>query len=342
MKNFLRLVALLAAASWSASAFAQAPAPPADAPKETEPVAKPAIWLNAPEADAKKAEEAARKDACLRLVETAYRLPVASNRDVYDMMMKNAAVDKALVKGLADSMATKTVYLEDGTVRVTVSTTPGAVSAILKKAYEKVDWDKAEEDSTISAVAQGAKRDEPIFGTGESALAASDGEKHLAVRRSALLAAETEIATKVLDMVLGGGGTGRDHLRDFCMGVPEAQKKLALGLTFARIHAEEWSAEGGVELSAEVAAKPVIGLLHLARSLYDRQNKYADWGWGALIPSTQNMLVQGSGKAGAKDAAADDAPLMIELKAVDAAIRGGLPKEEPKVDPKAPKKTQPK
>ncbi len=329
MRHNLYLVILLA----GTAVFAE------EAPKAEEPAAaKPAIRLTAGDAAVKQAEESARKDACLRLVETAYRLPVGNNRDVYDMMMKNAVVDKDLIKGLADAVPTKTIYLEDGTVRVTVSTTPAKVSAILKKAYEKVDWDKAEEDSTISAVAQGAKKDEPIFGTGESALAKTDGEKRLAVRRAAKLKAETEIANKVLDMVLGGGGAGHDLVRDYCLGVPESQKKLALGLSLVTIRSEDWDTDGSVELTAEVAAKPVISEIYLARALYDRKNKYADWGWYQLTTSTKEMIVQGTAKATAKEAAVVDLPLALETKAVDAAIKSGLPKDESKPDPKAPKK----
>ena len=55
-----------AALAWAASATAQIVVRP---PK----VGRPEVWKNASDADTKAAEEAARVDACYRLVEAAYR-----------------------------------------------------------------------------------------------------------------------------------------------------------------------------------------------------------------------------------------------------------------------------
>ena len=95
---------------------------------------RPEIWTKASAADVKKAEEAARKDACLRLVEAAYRLPVSSERDVFDMLLRNEKVNAELISELGKAKAIGGDYLEDGTVRVRVATTPIEVTGILKKA----------------------------------------------------------------------------------------------------------------------------------------------------------------------------------------------------------------
>lgn len=312
---------LVAAALLAASLAAQTT--DLDAPKET-PNAKPDIWVKAAAADAKAAEDAARKDACVRLVAAAYQLEVANNRDVYDMMLKNSQVDKALIAALADAAPNDAQYLEDGTVRVTVTATPAQVVAILKKAYAKVDWDKAEEDAVIDAAGSRAKKDALLTATGEGALPGSLGEKRIPVRRAALVKAEQEIAVQVLSMVLRDDYHKQDHVHDFCLGIREGQKKLALGLSLARVYTEEWAEDGSVDLKAEVNAKPVIHLLYLARDLYDRRNTYRDWGWSGMINAAEDMILQGSAKAKPADVPPPAAPLAVELKAVDEAMKAAL------------------
>ena len=123
---------------------------------------RPEVWKTASDADTKAAEAAAAKNARLRLVEAVYRLPVSTSRDVMDMMIKNDPVNKDLIAGLAGAKVVRVKYLEDGTVQVKVQTTPATVMAILKKAYEKVDWDLAEEDATIAAIARRTKAKKKI------------------------------------------------------------------------------------------------------------------------------------------------------------------------------------
>ena len=223
-----------------------------DLDKPVEQAAKPEIWIRAAEADAKAAEEAARKDACVRLVEAVYRLPVASNRDVFDMVMKNLAVTRDLIAGLSLAKVVHADYLEDGTVRVKVTTTPAAAMEILKKAYAKVDWEFQEDEGTIAAVARLTKADTVVYAEGEAALAGSLGEKRIPVRRAALVRAEEEIAGKILVMVLGNVYEKGERVRDFLVGLPEAKRKLALGLAETRICAEEWADDGSLSLRAEL------------------------------------------------------------------------------------------
>lgn len=312
------VLVLAAAAAWASSSSAQV----VDLDKPKEPAAeKPETWTKATEADVKKAEEAARKDACVALVEVVYRLPVAANRDVYDMLLKNPQVDKDLVKALSEVKPLQGVYLEDGTVRLTVVTTPAAVMDILKKAYAKVDWDKAEEDSTLAAVASRTKKDQLLSAVGESALAGSIGEKRLPVRRAALAKALEDIASKALAWVLRDDYRTQDHVDDFCLAIREAPKKLALGLSAAKIYTEEWAADGSLELRAEVNAKVISDLLINAQNLYDGRGKYREWAWTSLRTAAEDMILQGAGKAKAGESAPEATPLGPEMKAVDAAMK---------------------
>ena len=320
MRLWICLMAIAVAMAWTVSLAAQETAP-AEKPK-------PEIWLNAPGAAATKAEEAARKDACLRLAEAVYRLPVTGNRDVLDLLLKSDSVSKDLLAALADSKPAGTEYLEDGSVRVTVTTTSDAVVAILKKAYEKVPWDVAEEDSTIAAVANLTKKDAPISGVGLAALAGSLGEKRLPVRRLALARAEQEIAQKVCAIVIGGGAPPV-RVRDFALAFKEVPKKMALGLTAVRIRSEEWADDGSVELTAEALTLQAVQPVVLAQSLYDRAGKYYSGALGEMLRTTKGMILQGSGKAKLKEKESPPggAPLALEMKAVEEALKV-VPKDE--------------
>ncbi len=291
-----------------------------DKPKEEAP-AKPDVWAKAPEADAKAAEESARKDACVRLVEAAYRLPVAGNRDVLDMLLRNLQVDKDLAAGLAGAKPVNAEYREDGSVRVTVTTTPAEVMEILKNAYAKVDWDLQEEDATIAAVATLTKKDAVISAVGESALAGSDGEKRIPVRRAAMQKAKVEIAGTFLGMILGSVYGKDERVRDFCLLFPDAKRKLALELARTRVYSEEWKEGGCVDLRAEAVAKPFAERLVKAQNLYDREGKCAQWGWWGLQKGCEDLLVQGKAQAKPGDAVPANTPLAGEFRAVEEAMK---------------------
>jgi len=292
-----------------------------DAPKEK---AKPEIWQKASAADVKRAEEAARKDGCLRLVEAVYRLPVSGERDILDMMLRNKQVDKDLIDGLSKCVPVGADYLEDGTVRVTVVTTPAQVVTVLKAAYAKVDWDLAEEDSVIAAVGTQTKADTQILAVGEAALTGSVGEKRIPVRRAAMAKAGHEIGVEVAKLVLREDDwreTERKWLRDFALAFKQVPAKIALGLGTMRVHSEKWADDGSVELRAEVDAIVVAQLINRAYSLYDRRRKFSDWGFGTLLNATRDMIFHAEVKASPKDRPPSSAPLAMELEAVDSALK---------------------
>jgi hypothetical protein len=282
---------------------------------------KPEIWTKASDAGTKRAEEAARKDACLQLVETVYRLPVSGSRDVLDMMIRNPQVNNDLTSELTKAKSVGAEYLDDGTVRVTVATTPVEVTAILKKAYEKVDWAQAEEDGVIAAVGQVTKPETQLLGVGEAGLEGSPGEKRTAVRRAALVKAEREIVLQILAMALGDG-EGRKHVRDFALYFPQVPRKIALGMSTARIESEKFAADGSVELRAEVNVVNVTELVYRAEILYDVQQKWSNNWFGAMLTSTREMIFGADAKAAAGEAGPkNDTPLALELQAVNEALK---------------------
>ncbi|HUU44003.1 MAG TPA: hypothetical protein VMX57_09495 [Planctomycetota bacterium] len=283
---------------------------------------RPEIWKNASDADTEKAEAEATRAARLRLVEAVYLLPVSSTRDVYDMMIKNAPVNKDLVAGLGDAKAVRTTYLDDGRVEVKVQTTPAEVVAILKKAYEKVDWDLAEEDSTVAAVATQTKATEKIYATGVGALPGSVGEKRIPVRRAALVKADRELALEVLKLVIREQEVGRDHvlLREFALAFSQVPKKIALGLSTARVVDETWNDDGSVTLRVELDVVKVTELVRRAQALYDVRRKWAEWGVPYLVTWTKDMIFKKE-VASTGETAPPDGVLAIELKAVDDAIK---------------------
>ena len=286
--------------------------------------ARPEIWQKASAADVKRAEEAGRKDACVRLVEAVYRLPVSGERDVLDMMLKNKQVDKDLVTGLSKCVAVGADYLEDGTVRVTVATTPAQVVKVLKAAYAKVDWDLAEEDSVIAAVAQRTKPSTQILAVGEGALAGSVGEKRIPVRRAALAKAAHKIGVRISHLVLREDDwrfTERKWLRDFAVAFKQVPAKIALALSTIRVHSEKWADDGSVELRAEMDAIVAAQLVYRAYSLYDRRRKFTDWGFGNLITSMRDMIFSADVKASPKDRPPKNTPLAMELDAADSALK---------------------
>jgi len=282
---------------------------------------KPGVWVNASEAGTKRAEEAARKDACVRLVETVYRLPVLTSRDVLDMMIRNPQVNKDLTGELAKAKSVGAEYLDDGTVRVTVAATPAEVTEILKKAYEKVEWDQAEEEDVIRAVSQMTKADTRLLGVGEAGLEGSPAERRIPVRRAALLKAERDIAVQILAMVLGEGEE-RKHVRDFVVYFPQVPRKIALGMSTTRIDSEKFAADGSVELRAEVDVTKVVELVYRAELLYDQQQKWSGNWFGALLTSTREMIFGADAKAAAGETGPKrDAPLLFELQVVNDALK---------------------
>jgi len=291
---------------------------------DTEPTKefRPEIWTKASAADVKKAENAARADACLRLVEAVYRLPVSSERDVYDMMLRNETVNAELIRELGKAKAFGGDYLEDGTVRVRVATTPIEVSRILKKAYEKVDWADAEEDAVIAAVGYRMKRDTQVLAEGEGALPKSPGARHIPVRRAALTKASQRIVLEILRMIIGHQDD--EHavtVRDFALAVDTIPRKIALGLSDVRIRDETWANDGSVEMRAELNAIAVTDLVRRGQALHDKRGKWSTWAFGHLINYTRDMILHAEVKATTKDRAPKDAPLAIELEAVDQAIK---------------------
>jgi len=293
---------------------------------------KPEIWEKASAAGAKRAEEAARSDACLRLVEAVYRLPVSSDRDVLDMMIKNKQVDADLIKGLSKAPAVNADYLEDGTVRITVATTPAEVVKVLKGAYAKVDWDLAEEDHVIAAVATRTKADTQILAVGEGALGGSVGEKRLTVRRAALAKAIKQIGVQVAKLVLREHDYDWQHverrwLRDFALAFEQVPTKIALGLSTVRIHSEKWLDDGSVELRGELDVIRVSELAARAQSLYDRRGKFAGWGFSALLTSTKDMIFHAEVTASPKDPVPKNSPLALEIEAFDAALKVPIKEE---------------
>ena len=282
---------------------------------------KPEVWAKASEAGTARAVEAARKDACVRLVEAAYRLPVSTNRDVLDMMIRSLPANKDLTSELGKAKTVSTEYLDDGTARVTVATTPAEVAGILKKAYEKVDWDQAEEDGVIAAVAQMTKAETQLLGVGEAALEGSPAEKRIPVRRAALVKAERDIAAKILAMVIDDG-VERKHVRDFVLFFMPVSRKVALGMTAARIESEKFAPDGSIELRAEVNATDVVSLVYRAESLYDLKNQWSNSSFGALLTSTREMVFAADAKAAAAEASPrTDTPLVLELQAVNEALK---------------------
>lgn len=281
------------------------------------------IWRKASAAAVKTAEEAAGTDARLRLVEAVYRLPVNGQRDVYDLMLKNPQVDADLIKGLGKAVPVGARHLEDGTVRVSVVTTPAEVVQILRKAYEKVDWDKAEDDAVIAAVARLTKADTQILAEGEGALAGSLGEKKIPIRRAGLFKGEKAIALQVVRMVIGEhGDIGR--VRDFALDFKEVPKKLALGLATSTIHSEEWKEDGTVEMRVELNVINVVELIRRAQPLYDQRRKWANWWFGSLIAAARDRIYHAQVKAGPADVVPENTPLAGELEAIDEALKAAV------------------
>ncbi len=287
---------------------------------------KPEIWEKASPAGTKRAEEAARKDACLRLVEAVYRLPVSGNRDVLDMMIKNRQVDADLIKGLLKAPAVNAEYLEDGSVRMTVATTPAEVVKVLKSAYARVDWDLAEEDHVIAAVASRTKAGTQILAVGEGALAGSVGETRLPVRRAALSKAVRAIGVQIAKLVLrehdyDGHQDERRWMQDFAIAFKQVPTKIALGLSTVRIHSEEWNEDGSIKMRAELDVIVVSQLVHRAQGLYDRRGRFARWGFSTLLSSTKDMIFHAEVTASSEDRVPKNTPLALEIETFDAALK---------------------
>jgi len=286
---------------------------------------RPEIWRNASDADTQKAEEAALKDAAERLVEAVYILPVSGDRDVMDMMMKNAQVDKDLIVSLSKAPQTGVgEYLEDGTVRVKVVTTPAEVVKILKQAYAKVDWDLAEEDAVINAVATQTKRTKKIIATGAGALPGSPGERRIPVRRAALLKAKREMAVKVLKMVIRDDDwheRNRRYLREFAQAFKQVPRKMALGLATTRIPAETWADDGSVEMRVELDVVKVSELVRRAQLLYDKRRHWGRWGIPSLVTWTKDMIFKEDPKAARGEPVPKSGILALEFQAVEEAMR---------------------
>ena len=285
---------------------------------------RPAIWKNATDEATQKAEEAARADAARRLVEAVYLLPVSGDRDVMDMMLKNAQVNKDLIAALG---AVKPIgaaeYLEDGTVRVQVRTTPREVVAILKKAYAKIDWDLAEEDAVINAVASRTKATQKVPATGIGALAGSPGEKRLPVRRAALLKAKRAMALKILKMVIREDDNWRDrrYLHEFAKAFPQVPKKMAAGLTTAYIKSETWADDHSVTMRVELNVVKVAEVVRRAQLLYDKRRKWGEWGIPHLVTWTKDMIFKEDPTAAPGDPTCAGGVLVLEQRAVDDAMK---------------------
>jgi len=292
---------------------------------------RPEIWKTASEAGTSEAEAAATTDATTRLVAAVYMLPVSSARDVYDMMLKNDQVNRDLVKALKGAKVVRVKYLEDGTARVTVQTTPREVMAILKKAYEKVDWDLAEEDATIAAVARRTKATTKITATGEGALPGSPAAKRIPIRRAALLKGERALALDVMKLVIRDDETWRNRklLREYALAFQQVPKKIALGLSTTRIANETWNDDGSVKMRVELDVIHVSQLVYRSQVVYDKRRRWAEWGIGYLPTWTKDMIFKKDAAAGPRDPVPADGVLSIELRAVDEAIKI-TPEDAPK------------
>lgn len=288
---------------------------------------RPEIWKKAKASDIRRAEEAARKDACLRLVESAYMLTVSSTRDVLDLMIKNDTVNQGFIKELGKTKALKSEYLEDGTVRTKVCTIPKKVAAILKKLYSKVAWDLSEEDHVIAAIESQAarvKKNMVLYGEGEGALKGSRGAKRIPVRRAAKVEAEKDIMVKILKLVLYDYQYSK-QIRDFALKYEHVPAKMALGMSTARIHSEEWQPDGSVKMQVEVDVVKVTRLVYTAQRLY-APHQYYDSSFYALVTSTKDMIFNSdrTAKAGAKGP--KNGTLELESEAVDEALKVKPPK----------------
>ena len=294
--------------------------------------ARPEIWQKAKAADVKQAEEAARKDACMRLVESAYMLTVSSTRDILDLMMKNDKVNEDFIKELGKTKALKSKYLEDGTVRTKVCTTPKKVAEILKKLYSKVDWDLAEEDSVIAAIepqAARVKKDMVIYGEGEGALKGSVGEKRIPVRRAAKVEAEKDIMVQILKLILADYQYSK-QIRDFALKYKQVPTKMALGMTTARIHSEEWQPNGSVKMQVEVDVVKVTQLVYMAQTLY-APHLYYDGGFYSVVTATRDMIFNSDQTANAGAKGPKNGVLELEKEAVDEALKVKPAKRQPMV-----------
>ena len=281
---------------------------------------KPEIWEKRTDAEIKKVEEAARKDACLRLVEDVYRLPVERYRNVYDMMLKVDQVNQELIKELAKAPVVARKHLEDGRMQVTVVATPAQVVSILKKAYGKVDWALAEEDSTINAIARSTKADEQLLAKGEAALRKSPGEKHLLSRRAALLKAETDLAKQLLKMRIHDDQHLDDTVVKMVRDLPRMGDQIINGLSATVIHAEEFADDRSVEMTAEVKVGPVAVFIDNARRVYDTAGKYDRWVWN-LARITEDMIFNAKASARPTEKTPKDEPLALEKRAFAEALK---------------------
>ena len=293
---------------------------------------RPEIWKKAKASAVKKAEEAARKDACLRLVESAYMLTVSSTRDVLDLMIKNDKVNQDFIKELGKTKALKSKYLEDGTVRTKVCTTPKKVVAILKKLYSKEDWDRAEEDHVIAAIESNAarvKKDMVLYGEGEGALKGSVGAKRIPVRRAARAAAAKEIMVKILKLILYDYEYSK-QIRDFALKYKQVPTKMALGMSTARIHSEEWQPNGSVKMQVEVDVVKVTRLVYTAQRLY-APHQYYDSSFYTVVTATKDMIFSSDQTANAGAKGPKNGVLVLESKAVDEALKVKPKKRRPLV-----------